>query len=341
MRNLKKLSCWLRIFGAATVFLSATSQALTDTRLNGAGATFPYPIYSKWFDEYQKKYPEVQINYQSIGSGGGIRQLIAKTIDFGATDKSMSDSEMAKVDGKTLHIPTVVGGVVPAFNLPGIENLNFTGPILADIFLGKITTWDDSAIAALNPGIDLPDTTITVVHRSDGSGTTFCFTDYLAKISEEWQQQVGTGMSVNWPIGIGGKGNEGVAGLVRQSPNSLGYVELVYAKHNNIPFGAVKNKRGKFIKATVETLSAAAASTRMPVDFRVSITDADGENSYPISTYTWLLLNERNRDGKGAVLKEFLYWMLNDGQSYVTKLDFAPLPTEVNAMVREAIGIIQ
>lgn len=326
----------------ATLFLfSSASRAVADTRLIGAGATFPFPIYSKWFDEFHKKHPDIRINYQSIGSGGGIRQFTAKTVDFGASDDPMSDEEISKVDGKMLHIPTVLGGVVPAFNVSGIDKLNFSGPVLADIFMGKIKYWNDSAIVELNPGVKLPRDPITVVRRSDGSGTTFCFTDYLAKVSEEWKRKVGSGISVNWPIGIGGKGNEGVAGTILQVPNSLGYVELAYAKQSNIPYGAVKNRSGRFVTADVDTITAAGSAVKMPNDFRVSITDAPGENSYPIATYTWLLIKEENDSVKGPVLKNFLAWMLADGQAYAPNLDYAPLPDDVNTMVKEAVKTIR
>ncbi len=325
---------------AAVVLLAAPAAAEMKT-LNGAGATFPYPIYSKWFDEYHKVKPDLQINYQSIGSGGGIRQVTERTVDFGATDGPMTNQQQFKVDGKILHIPAVLGAVVPAYNLKGIEDLKLSGPILADIFLGKITRWTDAAIAKLNPGVTLPDAAITVVHRSDGSGTTYCFVDYLSKVSAEWKKKVGTATAVNWPVGLGGKGNEGVAGLVKQTPNALGYVELIYAKQNDISFASVQNKAGKFVKASIDGVSAAAAGTKMPKDYRVSITDADGEAAYPISTFTWLLIYEKNTGDKGSVLKDFLKWMLKDGQGMASALGYAPLPASVNAMVAKTIEVIK
>ena len=325
---------------AAAVLLAAPAAAQMKT-LNGAGATFPYPIYSKWFDEYHKVKPDLQINYQSIGSGGGIRQVTERTVDFGATDGPMTSQQQFKVDGKILHIPAVLGAVVPAYNLKGIENLNLSGPILADIFLGKITRWTDPAIAKLNPGAALPDAAITVVHRSDGSGTTYCFVDYLSKVSAEWKKKVGLATAVNWPVGLGGKGNEGVAGLVKQTPNSIGYVELIYAKQNDIAYASVQNKSGKFVKASIEGVTAAAAGVKMPKDFKVSITDAEGETAYPISTFTWLLIYEKNGEGKGAILNDFLKWMLKDGQGMASALGYAPLPASVNAMVVKAIEVIK
>ncbi len=312
--------------------------------LNGAGATFPYPIYSKWFDEYHKAHQDVQINYQSIGSGGGIRQITNKTVDFGATDGPMDDKQLFAVDGKILHIPTVLGAVVPIYNIPGVsEKLKFSGPVLADIFLGKIKKWNDPAIAALNGGVSLPSSPIVVVHRSDGSGTTFCFVDYLSKVSEEWKNKVGKGTSVNWPVGLGGKGNEGVAGTVKQTPNSIGYVELIYAKQNNISSGVVQNQAGKFVEASIDsvTAAAAAAAKRMPRDFRVSITNAAGEDAYPISTFTWLLVYERTGGRKGQIIKDFLTWMLDSGEGFAADLGYAPLPDAVVSMVRETITTIK
>jgi phosphate transport system substrate-binding protein len=325
---------------AAAILLAAPAAAEMKT-LNGAGATFPYPIYSKWFDEYHKAKPDLQINYQSIGSGGGIRQVTERTVDFGATDGPMTTQQQFKVDGKILHVPTVLGAVVPAFNLKGVENLNLSGPVLAGIFLGKITRWTDPEIANLNPGAALPDAAITVVHRSDGSGTTYCFVDYLSKVSPEWKKQVGVATAVKWPVGLGGKGNEGVAGLVKQTPNSLGYVELIYAKQNDISYASVRNKAGKFVKASIDGVTAAAAGVEMPKDFKVSITDAAGIEAYPISTFTWLLIYEKNAGDKGAVLKDFLKWMLKDGQGMASALGYAPLPSSVNAMVSKAIEVVK
>ncbi|MBI3288232.1 MAG: phosphate ABC transporter substrate-binding protein PstS [Elusimicrobia bacterium] len=332
-----------RTLSLIAAVLIAAGPAAAQNVLNGAGATFPYPIYSKWFDEYHKAKPELQINYQSIGSGGGIRQITEKTVDFGATDGPMTNQQMFKVDGKILHVPTVLGAVVPAYNLKGVEELKLSGQVLADIFLGKITRWTDPAIAKLNPEAKLPDAPITVVHRSDGSGTTYCFVDYLSKVSAQWKKKVGANTAVNWPVGLGGKGNEGVAGLVKQTPNALGYIELIYAKQNGIAFASVQNKAGKFVKASVEGVTAAAdaAAKSMPKDYRVSITDAPGEETYPISTFTWLLISEKNAEGKGAILRDFLRWMLKEGQGMAGALGYAPLPSSVNAMVAQTLETIK
>jgi len=310
------------------------------TTLNGAGATFPYPMYSKWFSEYHKLHPEIQINYQSIGSGGGIRQVIAGTVDFGATDGPMSDDQLKEAKAKILHLPTVLGADVPAYNIPGVTaELNFTPEVLAGIFLGRIAKWNDKAIASANPGVSLPDRDIIVVHRSDGSGTTYIWTDYLSKVSSDWQSQVGKGTSVKWPIGLGGKGNEGVAGMVRQLPGSIGYVELIYAVQNKIPYGPVKNAAGNFVKASLESVTAAAASApKMPADFRVSITNAPGKDAYPISSFTWLLIPEQSKDAaKGKILADFLNWMVTDGQKMTEALSYAPLPESVVQKEKEAI----
>lgn len=326
---------------AVLMAFGGVTPTLAGTTLNGAGATFPYPIYSKWFDEYHKVNPDIKINYQSIGSGGGIRQFTSKTVDFGATDSPMTDQQLFGIDGKSLHIPTVLGAVVPTYNLAGVSQLNLSGEVLADIFLGKITSWDDAAIKSLNPGADLPSAMITVVHRADGSGTTYCWVDYFCKVSPEWKKKVGKGTSVNWPVGLGGKGNEGVAGLVKQTPNSIGYNEVIYAKQNNLTFASVKNQAGKFIAAEIDSISAAAAGAPMPKDFRVSITNAPGENSYPIATFTWLLVYENNGGSTGKVLKEFLNWMLEDGQKSAPTLGYAPLPETVKSMVKSAISSIK
>lgn len=307
--------------------------------LNGGGATFPYPIYSKWFDEYHKVEPDVQINYQSIGSGGGIRQILERTVDFGATDSPMNDEQLLKSKEKLLHIPAVLGAVVPVFNLTGVKSLSLSEKALADIYLGKITKWNDQEIQRTNPSAKLPNLLITVIHRSDGSGTTFCFVDYLSKVSSEWKEKVGSGTSVNWPIGLGSKGNEGVSGLVKQTPNSIGYVELIYAEQNNLPHALVQNASGKFIKASIETVTEAArgSASTMPQDFRVSITNSKGENVYPISTYTWLLVYKNMPGKKGEVLKSFLVWMLGEGQKLAPSLGYAPLPVEIINMVRKTV----
>lgn len=320
--------------------VSAWADALL---INGAGATFPYPIYSKWFDEYHKLHPDIQFNYQSIGSGGGIRQISAKTVDFGASDGPMTDAQLETAKGTVLHFPTVLGGDVPAYHIEGVtEKLNFTQKAIAGIFLGDITSWNDPEIQQANPNAKLPATPIIVVHRSDGSGTTYCWTDFLSKISSKWASRVGRGTSVNWPVGLGGKGNEGVAGLIKQTPNSIGYVELIYAKQNDIAYGNLQNKAGQFIECSEETVSEAAASAKMPFDFRVSITNAPGDKAYPASTFTWLLIYANQSDKqKGQALVKFLRWMLKDGQAFASQLGYAPLPSGVNAQVEQAIGKIK
>ena len=330
------------IFLGLLLGLAVTSASAKIQLINGAGATFPYPIYSKWFSEYAKAEGSVNFNYQSIGSGGGIKQLSAGTVDFGASDAPMTDAEMTSAKGKVLHFPSVMGGVVPTYNLPGDPKLNFSQATLAGIFLGKVSRWNDPALAKDNPGAGLPDAPIVVVHRSDGSGTTYVFTDFLSKVSLDWKSRVGTGKSVNWPVGLGGKGNEGVAGLVKQTPNSIGYVELGYATHNNLAAGRVQNKEGKFVECTAETVSSAAAGVTMPKDFRVSVTNAAGADSYPISTFTWLLVYQKQENKATAeALVNFLRWMLQDGQKFTEPLGYAPLPAEVVRMEEEAIAQIQ
>jgi len=313
--------------------------------INGAGATFPYPIYSKWFDEYHKLHPDAQFNYQSIGSGGGIRQVLAGTVDFGATDGPMSDEQLGQAKTKILHFPTVLGAVIPTYNISGVsQELKFTPEALAGIFLGKITKWNDGELKRANPGVSLPGEDIVVVHRSDGSGTTYVWVDFLSKVSEEWKTKVGKGTSVNWPVGLGGKGNEGVAGLVKQTPNSIGYVELIYAIQNNMPYGRVRNASGSFIKADLASVTAAAAAAArdMPADFRVSITNAAGKGAYPIASFTWLLVPTSIQDAtKRKMIVEFLHWMLKDGQSFAEPLAYARLPKEVVAMEVKAISEIK
>src|SRR5207253_5904429 len=298
---------------------AAASQA-GQVLINGAGATFPTPIYSKWFSEYHRKFSNIQINYQSIGSGGGIRQMIEGTVDFGATDCPMTDEQLKQARTTILHFPTVLGAVVPAYNIAGVTQvLNFTPEALAGIFLGNITKWSDPELKKANPGINLPDQNIVVIHRSDGSGTTYVWVDYLSKVSPEWKSKVGVNTSVNWPVGLGGKGNEGVAGLVKQTPNSIGYVELIYAIQNNLPYGQVRNSSGAFIKADLASVTAAAAGTAksMPDDFRVSITDPVGKTAYPIASFTWLLVPEKISDGaKKKAIVAFVRWMLKDGQKF-------------------------
>ena len=314
--------------------------ALGQTTLNGAGATFPYPIYSKWFSEYHKLHSDVEINYQSIGSGGGIRQVTAGTVDFGASDMPMTDKQLQEAKTKILNLPTVLGAVVPAYNIPGVSGeVKFTPAALAGIFLGKISKWNDKAITSVNPGINFPDRDIIVVHRSDGSGTSFIWTDYLSKVSSDWKSQVGSDTSVKWPVGMGGKGNEGVAGFVRQLQGSIGYVELIYAIQNKIPYGSVRNSAGAYIKASLESVTAAAASApKMPADFRVSITNSPGKDAYPISSFTWLLIPAQSKDAaKGKILADFLNWMVTDGQKVTSALAYAPLPENVAAKEKEAI----
>jgi phosphate transport system substrate-binding protein len=333
---------------AGVVFagLVLAANALTIT---GAGASFPYPMYSKWFDEYHKKDTNIEINYQSIGSGGGIKQVTEGTVDFGASDGPMNDDQLKAFQEKhgfaILHFPTVLGAVVPTYNIPGVTtDLNFTPEALSGIFLGKITKWNDPAIAGANKGVNLPGNDIVVVHRSDGSGTSYIWTDYLSKISDEWKSKVGKGASVNWPVGLGGKGNEGVAGLVKQTANAVGYVELIYAIQNKMPYGTVKNSSGAFIKADLAgvTAAAAGAAKNMPDDFRVSITDAPGKAAYPISSFTWLLIPAKFSDGaKRDALKGFVKWMLADGQNYAESLSYAKLPKEVVAKEVKALDGIQ
>jgi len=344
MRIVKALSVLAVLLAIATGATLATAAG--QVLLNAAGATFPYPMYSKWFDVYHQAHPDVQINYQSIGSGGGIRQLIDKTVDFGASDGPMNDDQLKQASVPILHFPTVLGADVPSYNLPGVSaELNFTPEALGGIFLGKVTKWNDPAIASANPGVKLPSDDIVVVHRSDGSGTTYIWTDYLSKVSPEWQQKVGKATSVNWPVGLGGKGNEGVAGLVQQTPDSIGYIELIYAVQNKIAYGRVKNAAGAFVKADLASVSAAAAasSKAMPDDFRVSITNPEGNKAaYPIASFTWLLIPSKFTDtAKRDAVKDFLKWMMTDGQQYCEGLAYAKLPKEVVAKEMKAIAQIQ
>ena len=323
------------------VMALSTAQA---QKLTGAGATFPYPIYSKWFSEYSAAHPGVEINYQSIGSGGGIRQVSAGLVDFGASDGPMTDEQLAGSKSKLIHIPTVLGAVVPVFNVPGVSDVKFSSDVLADIYLGKIDNWNNARIAKDNPGVKLPaDQKIIVVHRSDGSGTTYIYTDYLSKISKDWANGPGKGASPSWPVGVGGKGNEGVAGLVRQLPGALGYVELIYALQNKITYGEVKNAAGNWTKATIEGVTEAAASVKvMPADYRVSITNAPGANAYPISSFTWLLIPVKSQDAaKGKVIKDLLSWIVNSGENEVTSLSYAPLPKNVAEKVLKTVYSLQ
>jgi phosphate transport system substrate-binding protein len=339
------LVVWLMTLTMALTAPRAAAQGGT-INLNAAGATFPYPIYSKWFDVYRQAHPNVQINYQSIGSGGGIRQLQAGTVDFGASDMPVADEQLAQFKVKVLHFPTVLGAVVPTYNIAGVTvELNFTQKALAGIYLGSINKWNDPEIAKANPAVNLPSADIFVIHRSEGSGTSYIWTDFLAKASDDWKNKVGkAAASVNWPVGLGGKGNEGVTGLVKQTPNAIGYIELIYAVQNNIPYGKVQNAAGKFVKADLAGVTAAAAADakNMPEDFRVSITNAPGPKAYPISSFTWLLIPAQIQDAaKRDAIKDFLKWMLTEGQKYNEGLSYAQLPKDVVARETKAISLIQ
>jgi phosphate transport system substrate-binding protein len=317
--------------GALILVLGGLRPAAAQVLMNGAGATFPYPLYSKWFDVYTKVNTSVRFNYQSIGSGGGIKQLLNRTVDFGASDAPMSDAQLGQATDPILHFPTVLGAVVITYNVPGLSGkLKLTGSVVADIYLGKISKWNDPALGNLNPGVTLPDQAIVVCHRSDGSGTSFIFTDYLSKVSEDWSKEPGKGTSVKWPTGLGGKGNEGVTALVQQTPGAMGYVELIYAINNKLPFATLKNHDGAWVDASLQGVTAAAAAdaSQMPADFRVSITDAPGKDSYPLSSFTYLLVYTHQADAtKGKALVAFLRWMLTDGQQYAPALQYAPLPS--------------
>jgi phosphate transport system substrate-binding protein len=335
------------ILGCVAMALVASAASITlvaQAQINGAGATFPAPIYSKWFSEYGK-LKGVAINYQPIGSGGGIRQLTNQTVFFGATDGPMTVDQMQTAPGKILHLPTVLGAVVPIYEIPGVtQELKFTGPLIADIFMGKVTKWNDPAIAKLNAGVKLPDMEITVVHRSDGSGTSYIFADYLSKVSPAWAKTVGVNTSVKWPVGLGGKGSDGVTGLVKQTPGSIGYVELVYALQNKVPYGSVQNAAGEFVKASIPSVTAAAAAAvkAMPKDFRVSITNAPGPGVYPMASFTWLLLYENPKDkAQSKVMVDFMKWALTDGQKFATDLGYAPLPAEVVKLEMAALATVK
>jgi phosphate transport system substrate-binding protein len=324
------------------IALGLSASASAQMMINGAGATFPYPIYSKWFDEYAKVDPSVRFNYQSIGSGGGQKQIMAQTVDFGASDGPMSDDNLSKAPGKLLHIPTVAGAVVMVSNLPGNPSLKLDGDAIAGIYLGEIKKWNDPKLTALNPGVKLPDQDIVVVHRSDGSGTTFIFTDYLSKVSPEWKQKVGNNTSVNWPVGIGGKGNEGVSGQVKQTPGAIGYVELIYAIQNKMSYAEVKNSAGSFVKPTIESVTAALSTAEIPDDFRFSMTNAPGNDAYPICGATWLLVYQQQKDAsKGKKLVEFLKWAATKGEAMAKDLNYAPLPETVQARVLKRIDEIK
>jgi phosphate transport system substrate-binding protein len=338
-----------KILLALTICVGLASAGIlvadNPVQLNAAGATFPNPIYSKWFDEYHKMMPNVEINYQSIGSGGGIRQLTARTVDFGASDMPMTDAALQQAGFKILHFPTVLGAAVPSYNVRGVTtDLKFTQKALAGIYMGTITKWNDPEIANANKGVSLPNDDIVVIHRSDGSGTTFIWTDFLSKASDDWKNKIGSNTSVNWPVGLGGKGNDGVAGLLKQTPGSIGYIELIYAVQNNISYGEVQNSSGAFIKASFDSVSAAAAGAAktMPDDFRVSITNAPGKTAYPISSFTWLLIPQQIQDStKRDIIKGFLKWMLTDGQKDCAGLSYAPLPASVVTKEVKAIALIQ
>jgi phosphate transport system substrate-binding protein len=325
------------LFVAALALAALPALGAGKLLINGAGATFPFPIYSKWFSAYNKMHPDVQINYQSIGSGGGIKQVTEKTIDFGASDAPMSDEELSRAPGLQ-HIPTVVGAVVLVYNVPGLPSLRLTPETVAAIFLGKISKWNDAALAKDNPGAKLPDLAIAVAHRSDGSGTTYTFTDYLSKVAPEWKSGPGTGKSVNWPAGLGGKGNEGVTGLVKQNEGGLGYVELAYANQNKLPVAELKNREGAWVKPTLEAVSAAAAKAEMPDDYRISITNQPGKDAWPISTFTYLLVYKDMPDAaKGEALLHFLWWAEHDGQKLAAALEYAPLPRSVVTKVEDTL----
>ncbi len=336
---------WKQFVVAAMIAAAGATLAAQKVQILGGGATFPYPIYSKWFNEYNKQHPNVEINYQSQGSGFGIQQITKRTVFFGASDGPMTAEQLLAAPGKILHFPTVLGAVVPVYNVPGVhQELKFSGPLLADIFLGKVTKWNDAAITKLNPGVSLPGNDIVVVHRSDGSGTTYIWVDYLSKVSPEWKKRVGVSTSVNWPAGVGAKGNENVSAQVTQVPNAIGYVELIYALHNKINYGSVQNANGKFVKADVNSVTAAAtaAAAKMPADFRVSITNAPGDGVYPISSFTWLLLYENHPDkAKAKVMVDFVKWALTDGQKFAAELGYAPLPKNVIDMEMKALAQIK
>jgi phosphate transport system substrate-binding protein len=331
-----------RTFLAVCLFALALGAAQAQ-KITGAGATFPYPIYSKWFTEYSSAHPGVEINYQSIGSGGGITQVTKGLVDFGASDMPMTDQALSASPIKLIHIPTVMGAVVPIFNVPGVDAMKFSPDVLADIYLGKISNWNDARIAKDNAGAKLPDQKIIVVHRAEGSGTSFIWTDYLSKVSKEWANGPGKGSSLNWPVGVAGKGNEGVAGLVRQLPGTVGYVELIYALQNKINFGEVKNAAGNFVKASIDGVTESAASVKeMPADYRISITNAPGANAYPISSFTYLLIPAKSADAnKGKVLKDMLSWILKSGESEASQLSYAPLPQGIQEKVLNTVYSLQ
>jgi phosphate transport system substrate-binding protein len=336
---------WQKTAAVVALAISGATVIAAQTTVNGAGATFPYPIYSKWFSEYHKLHPAIEINYQSLGSGAGIRQLTSRTVFFGASDAPMTPDQMQAAPGRILHLPTVLGAVVPVYNIPGVtEELKFTGTVLANIYLGRITKWNDPAIAGLNGGVNLPATDIVVVHRSEGSGTTYIWVDYLSKVSPDFKKTVGVASSVKWPTGVGGKGNEGVSGMVSQTPGALGYVELIYALQTKTKYGSVQNSSGAFLRATVDsvTAAAAAAAAQMPADFRVSITNPPGKDAYPIASFTWLLLYENPQDkAQSKIMVDFMKWALTDGQKFARDLGYAPLPQSLIDMEMKALQKIK
>ncbi len=342
MNKIKKIVTIITLITTTTMNIFSQQKVIL---INGAGATFPYPLYSKWFYEYAKIDKTVNFNYQSIGSGGGIRQILAKTVDFGASDAIMTDEQLKQAAGEIIHIPTTAGAVVLIYNIPEVkQRIKLTPEIISGIYLGKIKKWNDPKIVQVNPNINMPDKKIIVARRSDGSGTTFIFTDYLCEISQEWKSKVGKGTSVNWPVGLGGKGNEGVAGIVKNTPYSIGYVEISYAIQNNLNYAMIKNKAGVFVKPTVESITAAIANKakNMPADYRVSIVNADGENSYPIAGFTWLLVYKKQDDKvKGEKLVKFLKWAITDGQKYCADLIYAPLPENLQKMILKTIDSIE
>jgi len=345
MSELKNRQVLIKLAGlmaALVLALAAAGGANAQLLVNGAGATFPYPIYSKWFDEYSKVDPSVRFNYQSIGSGGGQQQILEGTVDFGASDGPMSDHSLAKAQGKILHVPTVAGADVVTYNLPGGPRLRLDGPSIAGIFLGHITRWNDPRLSSLNPGVALPDMDILVVHRADGSGTTYIFVDYLSSVSPEWAGKVGRGTAVRWPAGLGAKGNEGLTGQVKQMPGAIGYVELAYAMQNHLPFASVKNAAGNYVAPSVESVMAAFAAATIPDDFRFSMVNSPGPNAYPIAGATWLLLYQQQRNSeKGKKMVEFLKWAVNEGETMAPQLDYAPLPPALSKRVLAEIDSIR
>ena len=336
---------WTQTAAAALIMAAGATLAAQNVQINGAGATFPAPIYMKWFAEYNKMHPNVRINYQALGSGAGIRQITERTVFFGATDGPMTPEQLQAAQGKILHLPTVLGAVVPVYNVPGIsQELKFSGPVLANIYLGKITKWNDAAIAALNPGVALPDGDIVVAHRSDGSGTTYIWVDYLSKVSPEFKKTVGVGTAVKWPVGVAAAKNDGVAAIVKQTPGALGYVELIYALQTKSAYGMVQNMNGKVVKASMDsvTAAAAAAAKQMPADYRVSITNAPGDGVYPISSFTWMLFYQDPKDkAQAAAMVEFMKWALNDGQKFAGEMGYAPLPRNVVDMEMKTLATIK